>query len=378
MIKIAAIFILLCLLIGGIYSGILPFNKSSNDFPKEEQQKINDVVKTYMDKFPIPGVIVGIWVPGKGNFIKGYGSSDIATNLPMDSHMSYRIASLTKTFVATVSLQLVDEGKINLDDPLSKYLPNSGIPDADKITIRELSNMTAGIFDYPVDQTFENLHAQNPVRIWKPEELIPYAVKHGPDFAPGTKYHYSNTNYILIGMVIEKVTGNSLASEIQNRIIKPLHLTHTYYATDATMPINSSHGYMDGPDGKSVVDATILGPSYAGAAGAIISNLDDMKIWTENFGKGTLISKNAYVAQTTWVDDPKSQQIKYGIGMMKLYNFVGHAGSIDGFNSFMAYDPKTGAVMVVMQNLNPGRAEGSADKIGFLIAKVVIPDRLWW
>jgi len=370
--------IVLILVVGFIGYKIIINHPINPSFSASEQQKLDEVVKTYRDKFPIPGVIAGIWVPKKGTYIKGYGVSDLATQKAMDPHVSFRIASLTKTFVATVLLQLVDEGKINLDDPLSNYIKDSGIPNADTITIRQLANMTSGLFDYPTDEVFDKLHEEDRTRFWEPKELLSYATKHPPYFAPGTSYKYTNTNYILLGMVIEKVTGNSVKDEIQNRIATPLNLKNTYYATDTTLPRNAAHGYTDSIHQKNIDDVSIIGPSYAGAAGAMISNIEDLGVWAKAYGTGKLISKHAYQTQTTWVDEPNSPQVKYGIGMMKVGNFIGHTGVIDGYNLSMFYEPVTKAAIVIVQTLNPGTAEGSADKIGFMMAKVIIPDRLWW
>ena len=351
---------------------------SDPSFPADQVQQMENIVADTMSTYHVPGVIVAVWVPGKGTWIKGFGQSDVANGRGMSAEMPFRIGSLTKSFTATVILKLSDEGKLNLDDTIDKYITDPVIPNAGNITIRQLASMTSGLFNYTEDMTFLVAVSQDPLRVWAPKELVTYAIAHSPYFAPGASYYYSNTNFILLGMIIEKVTGNSLASEIHDRIILPLHLSDTSFATSSAMPSGSSHGYAINDDGVSATDATTLDPSLAWAAGANISTIYDLKKWIEAIGNGSLLSDASHTAQITWVDEPGSQLSKYGLGIMKLGNFIGHGGIITGFNSSMMYLPSNGSVFIVMENLNPAAKNDLASDIFVKISKVVLPNDVSW
>jgi len=366
--------VLICIVLG---SWFLFHQTTPRSFSVDEQEKINETVTSFMDKYKIPGVIVAIWIPEKGNFIKGYGLANTDTKQTMDPFMSFRIGSITKTFIATILLQLQDEGKINLDDTLDMYITNPAVPNANKITLRQLSNMTSGLYNYSNDTNFEKNHAENLQKPWTSEELVNIAISHPSNFMPGTEYEYSNTNFILLGMVIEKVTGNTIEKEVKNRIISPLKLSNTYYPTTSYMPLNSAHGYsLVDLDTKEVIDTTYDNPSWGAAAGAIVSDIHDLRVWAEAMGKGKLISPVAQKQRFTWDTQPGAA---YGIGTMKIgKNFVGHEGHIDGYNTVFFYLPSKNATIIVMQNLNPSETEGIAGNIGAMIAKIVLPHDVNW
>lgn len=351
---------------------------SGSDFTADQKQQMENIVNAKITQYNIPGVIAAVWVPNTGTWIKTFGSANTATGEAMSSGMSFRIASISKTFIATIALQLQEEGLLDLDDTLDKYITSPAVPNANIITLRQLANMSSGLFDYTDDEEFDALQTADPLREWTPAELVEFGIRHEPYFAPGTSYHYSNTNFILLGMIIESVTGNSVQEEVSARIAEPLKLPNTYLATQTTMPEYSSHGYKLGGDGSTIQDITTISPSYAGSAGAIISNINELKTWVEALGKGTLITPESHDEQFTWVDEPDSPITKYGLGVMKVGNFIGHEGHIDGFNSVAMYLPSNGAVIVVMQNLNPSATAGIAGTIFANIAKVVLPNDVSW
>ena len=154
----------------------------------------------------------------KGNYVRAFGASNTATGPPMQQTFYQSIGSITKTFTVTAVLQLVDQGKVSLTDPISKYV--AGVPDGDHITIRELARMQSGLFNYFDDQRFlESLFA-NPYQEWSPDQLLQIAFRHPPNFAPGTDFQYNNTNPVLLGLVVEKVAGQPLASYVQQRVLE--------------------------------------------------------------------------------------------------------------------------------------------------------------
>ena len=157
----------------------------------------------------VPGMIVGIWVPGRGTWVRAAGLADRATKRPMQVQDSVRIASITKTFIGTLILQLVGEGKLGLDDPIQPWAPQ--VPNARHITVRELLNMSSGLYDYVEDRYWVRQASaptgQTLARQWTPQQLVQVVVAHKPYFPPGKGYHYSNTNFILLGLIVEQVTG---------------------------------------------------------------------------------------------------------------------------------------------------------------------------
>jgi len=351
------------------------------NFSTDQTQRMDALITMAMTNYKVPGVIAAVWVPDKGTWIKATGYADKTTGQAMDPNMLFRIASASKTFTVRVILNLVQEGKLSLDDTIDKYITDPIIPNAHNITIRQVANMTSGLFEYTDDQTYLDMKKENPLYVWTPKEQIELALTHTPYFAPGTSWHYSNTNYIILGLIIEKITGNSVITEIQNRIIIPLGLSKTSFATTPKMPPNSSHGYSlsNTADENSMFDSTVIDPSCAWTAGAIISNIYDLKMWAQEFGTGSLISSNLYKEQLTWIDEPGvTLPFKYGLGTMRVGNFIGHEGSIDGFNISMMYLPSNGAVFIVVLNLEPGLQGNLADGVFAQLAKIVLPNDVSW
>ena len=194
------------------------------------------------------------------------GFADTATKKRMRPGDSFRIGSLTKTYVATVLLQLAEEGRLSLDDPVTRFLPGL-VPGGDKITIRQLLNQTSGLFDYEKDpRVLAPYLAGNLAYRWAPRKLVRIAVSHRPLFTPGTRWSYSNTNYILAGLIVEAATGATLGQVLDRRLFRPLRLRHTAFQTSPRMPVPDAHGYyvFDKPP---ATDITGLTP-YPWAAGA--------------------------------------------------------------------------------------------------------------
>ena len=211
------------------------------------------------------------------------GVAELGTTRAVPVHGRFRIGSITKTFVATVVLQLVGEGWLRLDDPVEKWLPGV-VPDGDRITVRQLLNHTSGLYDYrrtlalPPSQEF----LDNRWRTWTAAEQIERAVAHPPTFEPpGSAFAYSNTNYLVLGQIIERVTGRSYSKEIERRIIRPLRLHQTTLpGTTPWIRGPHPHGYApveDDGGGIRIVDFTEMNPSLFGAGGEMISSARDLQ-----------------------------------------------------------------------------------------------------
>jgi D-alanyl-D-alanine carboxypeptidase len=317
-------------------------------FDQDTQEYIQRVVNGTMSDSRIPGAVVGIWVPEQGTFVEAFGQADIEIGQPMETSNKVRIASITKTFVATVILQLVDEGVLGLDETIEKYLPQ--VPNGSGITIRELLNHSSGIYDYEDDEFIKSV-VNNPLRAWAPEELLQLGISKPPYFPPGSGFHYSNTNYIALGMIIEKTTGKRLGDEIRERIIEPLGLANTEFPSGPEMTGQYAHGYTDITTPGLLTDITVIDMSWDWAAGAMISNLDDLQVWAEALATGQLISKKMHEESMNWVEMPDFPGVTYyGLGITDIAGFVGHSGLDPGYNSAMYYLPDQDATIIVIFN----------------------------
>src|SRR5215813_3742795 len=193
---------------------------------------LTEVIRTGMQRASIPGAIVGVWREGQPPYVRAFGVRDTASGEPMAPDLHMRIGSNTKAFVVTAILMLADQGKLGLDDPIDRYV--KGVPSGDRITLRQLAQMRSGLYDH-ADDTDKDLPKQ-PFRKWTPQELLEVAFRHPLVFPPGSAFDYCNTNTLLLGLVVEKVSGQSLASFIEQNILKPEGLTHTVFPAGAEIP----------------------------------------------------------------------------------------------------------------------------------------------
>ncbi|MCX5971244.1 MAG: serine hydrolase [Coprothermobacterota bacterium] len=341
-------------------------------FSQDIQAQFEAALTARMSEYAIPGAIVGVWVPGKGEWVVARGKANVETGQVPAVTNKVRIGSVTKTFLATTVLLLAEESKLNLDDKLLQYEPQ--VPNAANITVRQLLNMTSGLFNYTNDDKLWAEVTAKPQKAWTPQELVDIAVSHIPDFSPGQQYEYCNTNYILLGMIIEKVTGNKVGEEIQKRIIDKLGLTNTSFADTGAMTGQYMHGYMpastDDPGSKELKDITEGNPSWGWAAGAMISNLDDMKTWVAALAKGTLLTPEMHQQQISFASPNTSQ---YGLGVMNGNIVIGHSGEILGYNSSVYFAPKSEATIIVLINRYPSKDEGASDRVLTDLVKIISP-----
>nr|WP_244328255.1 serine hydrolase domain-containing protein [Streptomyces vinaceus] len=213
----------------------------------------------------IPGVGVGLWVDGDGSYVRAFGASDKTTGTPIKTGMHTRIGSVTKTFTITGVLQLVDDGKVRLDAPISTYL--DGVPGGDRITVRQLADMRSGLYNYTEDPHWLDVFKADPYRAWNPKELLSIAFRHPANFAPGTRWEYSNTNTVLLGLLVEKMSGQPLHTYLQQHVFAPAGMNETSLPTGAEITSPYVHGYTNfTPDGATV-DASTWNPSWGGRPG---------------------------------------------------------------------------------------------------------------
>lgn len=320
---------------------------ATSPFPPATVSAIDAAIAKWFTQYKAPGVIVGIWIPRKGTFVAARGTADRSTGAPMEVDDHMRIGSVTKTFTITVLLQLVDQKRLGLDDPISKYV--SYVPNGRHITLRMLANMTAGLFNYTEDNGFNEEVARNPQRLWTPRELVHVGLRHHPYFDPGTGWHYSNTNTVLLGIAIESVLQKPIASIFQRYSFAPLRLTNTGWPASGALPAPYARGITE-VHGK-IVDATHWSPSQAFTAGELVSSLRDLKVWVKASATGAQISPGLQKQRLKWVTlSPVTPDHTYGLGIAYNHGWLGHNGSIPGYTSEVDYLPSQDATLVLLVN----------------------------
>ncbi|WP_448808868.1 serine hydrolase domain-containing protein [Agromyces bauzanensis] len=307
-----------------------------------------------------PSAVMAIRTP-EGTWAATIGFQDWDETVPMAAAVNQRIGSITKTFTITALMQLAERGELSLDDPIEQYVP--GMPNGDA-TLYDLAAMRSGIPSYTFDTEFQDTLFSDPNYVWTPQALVDIVKGQEPMFAPGAKTFYSNTNTVLLGMVIEQVTGEPLQTVMQEQIIEPLGLSATEFPTDASFPEPHANGYTtQGTDDGMPVEATDWNPSWGWSAGAMISDLDDLLVWGEALvtGEGLLspewqakridsfdFTVPVYLADGS--DGTQSAARAYGLGLGLALGWYGHTGELFGYNTVVQHHPETGTTLIVMVN----------------------------
>ncbi|WP_078911546.1 serine hydrolase domain-containing protein [Streptomyces sp. NRRL WC-3742] len=316
-------------------------------FTPDVTSRLDTAIKQTMSQVGVPGVIVGLTTPD-GSYQRAFGVADKTSGTPMSPDLYMRVGSVTKTMTATAVLQLVDQGKVGLDDPISKYV--QGVPGGDKISVRDLGDMRSGLYSYSFDPDFQHALFSDPKRPFTPDELLAYAFKHPANFPPGTQYEYSNTNAVLLGVLVEKLTGKSLTDVLGQQVFGPVGMTKTNLPTDAAFPTPHAHGYTNQTLNGDVQDSTDWNPSWGWAAGAAISTLSDLQTWAKVLATGDPLIKPATQAERLKYRGVGTPDLGYGFGIFTTHGWVGHNGSLPGYQSVVMYLPEAKATMVVLLN----------------------------
>ncbi len=309
-----------------------------------------------------PGLIAYIVKEGEGEVIIKRGVCNLATNEPVDEKNFFRMASITKTFTTEAVLILADRQLIDLNKTISSYLPGYTIPGGDKITVRMLGNMTSGLVSYTADTTFyKQLYSLRGEWVFSPPELIFYSSKYPLKFTPGSKYDYCNTNTVILGEIIKKVTGKSVSQVFTEELFLPLGMKNTTWPTSRYLPAPYSHGYS--ANVGSLIDVTNWNPSYADAAGILISNFTDLKIWAKEINGMKLLSASSKAERRGWNDEDlinNPGQNYYGFGLMKYRDWIGHSGVIEGYNTQIYYNTVKDIMIITNTNTQDNNpAEGA-------------------
>lgn len=346
---------------GATTSASAPSASAPAASPTVDPAAFQQVLDDTRSSFGFPGVQAGVWT-ADGEWIGTSGTSGEGLTTPITQSMHTRIGSITKTFTVTALLQLAEQGKLSLDDSIGTYVP--GVPNADSATLANLADMTSGIPSYTLNETFTNAYFADPTQVWTPEQLIDVIRDEPASFEPGTKFDYSNSNTVLLGMVIEKVTGKSMADVFNEQIIGPLGLSGTSFpGTSAELPSPYLSGITEQgqPDGATA-DATNWNPSWGFTAGEMISTLDDLRTWGQALATGEGILGKEMAAKrleslTTSVP-PNTPEKSYGLGFGQLNGWIGHTGELPGYNTAVYHNTNLDTTIVVMVNSDIASPDG--------------------
>lgn len=325
--------------------------------PKINGAQLQNMLDAAVKSQKIPGAVMYVSTPA-GKWIGASGVSNLQTKTVMKPNDGFSIASMSKTFVSVAVLKLVEAGKIDLDGVITEYLPTDispNITNSDLITVRQLLNNTSGVAEYLSTDGFKNATKKRPrSKPWTAREAIKYIYNADALSAPGNKFIYTDSNYILLELIVENVTKNTLAHAIRTSILQPLALKHTF--TELREPVvgNPATGYGNrNKDGKLESFANVNDGNGLGD-GSLISNAEDIANFASAlFGKKTLLSPKM-LSEMLVMKNENEIGNGYGLGVKKFQTsqgmFVGHTGSAYGFNTLMAYSPKRNTTLVVLFN----------------------------
>jgi D-alanyl-D-alanine carboxypeptidase len=327
--------------------------RSSAPLPPRKRARLNAAVHRGFREAAAPGVIVGVQTP-KGKWVKAIGIANERSKAPMRASVHQRIGSVTKTFMGALLMQLAGEHKLSLGDKVSQYI--EGVPNGDTMTLRQVADMTSGVASYTADPAFMEALYSDPERRWRPGELLEVGLRDSPLFSPGTAFQYSDSNYVLLGLVIQQVEGRPLRAVLRKRIIDPLRLAQTSWpGGSAALPKPHARGYtLQGQSSDEPANATNWNPSYAWAAGEMISTVRDLLVYGRAFGTGKGLLRPEQQRERLHSFDPKippeSATLSYGIGLVDDKGWIGHTGQVPGYTTAVYYHPDIDTTVVVEAN----------------------------
>lgn len=319
-----------------------------------------------------PGATLGVVLANGESFSLAVGFSDRDKRTPMKSTDRMLAGSVGKTFAAATALQLVQEGKVGLDDRIEKYLGSepwfSRLPNAKDITVRHLMNHSSGLVRYEFKEQFTKDLTANPDKVWKPAELVAYLLDEKPPFEAGKGWDYSDTNYIVLGMIVEKVTGRKFYDEANRRLLKPLKLTNTI-PQDGPRLKGVVQGYagpnnpFGGTDAMIVDGKFAINPQFEWTGGGYASTAGDLARWAGIIYEGKAFSPSLLPQVLDGVSAPMlGRETKYGLGVIirktSLGTSYGHSGFFPGYMTDMMYFPEHKVAVAVQVNTSVGRSLG--------------------
>ena len=335
---------------------------SANAQSLSAKQMTAEFDKILNDQFKPDGTGCAALVAKDGQVIyrKAFGLADLELNVPMRPEMVFRIGSITKQFTAIAILQLMEQGKLSLQDEITRYIPDYPMH-GHSITIEHLLTHTSGIKSYTNVPMFREMIRTD----MKPEEIIEKNKALPMEFAPGTKWNYNNSGYIMLGYIIEKVSGKTYAEYLQENFFTPLGMTSSYYGDDTKIIKNRASGYQPGEGGT--VNADYLSMTLPYAAGSVMSTVDDLYKWNRALHSYKLVRKETLdMAHTSYkLADGKPVGYGYGWSLSELQGSrsIEHGGGINGYLSYALYLPEEDLFVALLSNSNGQAPEFSSLKM---------------
>lgn len=358
---------------------------ASSSKPAGQAREVLDVAKRAQKELDLQAVLLRVTAGGKEVVTAALGET--MTGVPATAAMNFRAGSVAIAYMGTILLQLVDEKKAGLDDPVSRWLPE--VPHGDEITLRDLGSSTSGLRDYVTDPEFIAAYYANPFRQWTPKQVVAYSLSHPLWYKPGTNWSYSHANFQFLGAALEKISGTPLDKLLEQRILGPLGLHHTRNSFTPEIPSPVLHSF-DAERG-TYEESTFWNPSWTTAPGAVITtNICDLARSAQAIGSGELLSKRAYAVQLdpgtvglgrrtstcpASVCLPNTEAMHFGVGVIVEKGWILQNPSFAGFAAIQAYLPAERlsiAVSTTVGRKAPGN--NTAQTLAQRIAEVLAPD----
>lgn len=325
--------------------------------------RIDSLATGFLSATHTPAVSVAVLRGADTLVMKGYGDASIGARRAATASTVYRIGSITKQFTSAAIMRLAERGKLSIDDPMSKYLPD--VPTHGRtITIRRLLNHTSGVHNYTAEAAWRPRWAED----MTPREIVAFVDHDSLDFTPGDAWSYSNTGYVLLGMIIEKVTGEPYATYLQHDLFTPLGLRQTSYCPSRPTDPSFADGYSS--QGGTVKPAEFLSMTQPFSAGALCSTVRDLVIWQRALAGGRVVNANSYALMTTPDTLNDGKRLTYGFGLsvgrLGAHRSIGHSGGVNGFTTASMYFPDDSVNVAVFSNSDRG-----PDPLALNIARAV-------
>ena len=329
-------------------------------------RRIDADVQQVMQRFQVPGAAIAVTVDGNPIYTSAYGLRDRERALPVRTDTPFEIGSITKQFTAAAIVQLQEAGKLQLDDPLSRYLPHA--PHASELTLRQLLTHTSGLRDY-----FDGPEAEVDDLATRPidfDHLIARIADKPLDFPPGTRWSYSNTGYALLGKVIETVSGERYRDYLQRHMLAPLGMVHTFTLADSDRLAGMAVGYRH--EQGVLRRSPYFHPDWSGAAGFLVSTLDDLARWDAGLRGGKVVSAAGYAQMKTAFATADGKPVGYGLGLFvdEVYGQarIGHTGGSQGYTTADEYFPELGLRILAFSNLGDKKPEAGITMTNLVFA----------
>lgn len=322
---------------------------------------------------PIRGLVFGVWIDGKPILTGALGEA--LPGVPATRRVNFRIGNAGEAIMTTALLRMVERGVISLDDPVAKWFPE--LPRASAVTVRMLASSTSGYADFVTTDEFVAAFDANPFRQWTPAEVLEIAMKQPPVFDPGTSWAFSDTNFVLLGEIMEKAARTPYGRLIRSLVLDPLGMRGTRHTTTAAIPSPVLHAYSN--ERGTYEEATYWSPSWVPHAVTLTSTLSDMGRFARALGEGSLLTRESHELQ---VGDgnvglgPLTPERYYGMGVAASHGWIVANPQVDGYTGVVSYLPQEKAAVVVFATFAPGGDIGThyAGIVFNRIGEILAPD----